>query len=180
MADLGVRRGDIGHSYGDPDRRCKRAARDDANGLAGGENHIAGAGRAARVQPQADEALLGVCEFRRDDGFADELFGQLNITSLRRTHRCAFQRKFMTIERVPHLQPECVACAQAGWFDRAAGRTVGVITSGSLAPSVGTAVALAYVDCAQTSHKLEVQSRGAVLPATVVTLPFYTAGTARG
>ena len=62
-----------------------------------------------------------------------------------------------------------------------AGRTVGVVTSGSVAPSLGVAVAMAYVDaaCAAPGTTLDVQSRGTALPATVVELPFYSGGTAR-
>lgn len=71
--------------------------------------------------------------------------------------------------------------ARAGDVVRAVDQPVGVITSGSFAPSVGVAVALAYVDAvhAQVGQPLGLQVRGAVLPATVTTLPFYTAGTAR-
>ena len=62
-----------------------------------------------------------------------------------------------------------------------AGRTIGTVTSGSVAPSLGVAVAMAYVDaaCAAPGTQLDVQSRGTALPATVVDLPFYAGGTAR-
>jgi len=62
------------------------------------------------------------------------------------------------------------------------GQEVGDVTSGSLAPSLGTAVALAYVDkeyCAPGTS-LEVAVRGQRLPARVVELPFYKEGSARG
>jgi aminomethyltransferase len=62
------------------------------------------------------------------------------------------------------------------------GKEVGEVTSGSLAPSIGIAVALAYVDaslCAPGT-KLEIAvAGGKTLPATVVELPFYKNGTAR-
>jgi aminomethyltransferase len=61
------------------------------------------------------------------------------------------------------------------------GKTVGEITSGSLAPSLGCAVAMAYMDAAlcRAGQKLQIQSRGALLNATVVEMPFYKQGTAR-
>ena len=79
------------------------------------------------------------------------------------------------------LRLESRRAARAGEAVTLQGRTVGTITSGSLAPSVGVAVAMAYVDVAQApmGGKLDVVSRGAVLPATVVDVPFYTGGTAR-
>lgn len=60
-------------------------------------------------------------------------------------------------------------------------RVVGEVTSGSLAPSLNTAVALAYVDAALTApgSALEIDVRGTRLPGAVVTLPFYKDGTAR-
>ncbi|MBP7274676.1 MAG: glycine cleavage system aminomethyltransferase GcvT [Kiritimatiellae bacterium] len=60
-------------------------------------------------------------------------------------------------------------------------REVGVVTSGSLAPSIGVAVALAYVDDAFTKDgtAVEVQCRGARLAARVSPPPFYGRGTAR-
>lgn len=61
------------------------------------------------------------------------------------------------------------------------GRAVGAVTSGSLAPSLGVAVALAYVETplAEPGTALSVESRGSPLPAAVTSLPFYMAGTAR-
>lgn len=60
-------------------------------------------------------------------------------------------------------------------------QAVGEVTSGSLAPSLNTAVALAYVDTEHTAHgtKLEIESRGARSSAEVVMLPFYQDGSAR-
>ncbi|MCX7007137.1 MAG: glycine cleavage system protein T, partial [Kiritimatiellaeota bacterium] len=79
------------------------------------------------------------------------------------------------------LRLESKRAARNGDAVVTAGRTVGVVTSGSIAPSLGIAVAMAYVDaaCAAAGTKLDVQSRGAALPATVVALPFYPGGTAR-
>lgn len=62
------------------------------------------------------------------------------------------------------------------------GREVGEITSGSVAPSLGVAVAMAFVvpECAEEGQTLQVDIRGKQFPATVVQLPFYKEGTARG
>jgi|APTNR8051073442_1049403.scaffolds.fasta_scaffold00086_25 aminomethyltransferase len=58
---------------------------------------------------------------------------------------------------------------------------VGEITSGSLGPSLGVAVALAYVraDRCASGTALEVECHGKRLPARVVEVPFYKDGTAR-
>lgn len=60
-------------------------------------------------------------------------------------------------------------------------KVVGEITSGSIAPSLGIAVAMAYVDKAltQPGQRLEIDVHGKMLSATVVDLPFYKSGTAR-
>ncbi|MDF7823518.1 glycine cleavage system aminomethyltransferase GcvT [Pontiellaceae bacterium B12227] len=58
---------------------------------------------------------------------------------------------------------------------------VGEVTSGSLAPSLGVAVAMAYVksDVSKVGNTLEVEIRGKRFPAEIVELPFYKNGTAR-
>jgi aminomethyltransferase len=58
---------------------------------------------------------------------------------------------------------------------------VGVVTSGSFAPSVGTAVALAYVakEHMQVGTQMQIDTGRARLDGRVVTLPFYAGGTAR-
>jgi aminomethyltransferase len=58
---------------------------------------------------------------------------------------------------------------------------VGEVTSGSAAPSLGAAVAVAYVAAAfvEEGRELQVEIRGRTYPATVVARPFYTDGTAR-
>ncbi len=62
------------------------------------------------------------------------------------------------------------------------GLETGEVTSGSVSPSLGKAVALALVkaDCATIGTVLEVEIRGKQFPATGVDLPFYKEGTARG
>jgi aminomethyltransferase len=61
------------------------------------------------------------------------------------------------------------------------GEVVGEITSGSIAPSLGVAVAMAYVDKSHTQpgQRLEIDVHGKPLSATVVEMPFYKNGTAR-
>ena len=60
------------------------------------------------------------------------------------------------------------------------GEVVGVVTSGSFAPSVGNCVALAYV-AAEKADAAEylVRAAKAELPAKAAPLPFYPGGTAR-
>lgn len=55
------------------------------------------------------------------------------------------------------------------------GETVGEVTSGTLAPTVGKAIALAYVPKAlsKPGQALEIEIRGKTHPATVVKKPFY-------
>lgn len=61
-----------------------------------------------------------------------------------------------------------------------AGQEVGVVTSGSFAPSLGYAVALAYIDKAFAGQdKYIIQADRTQLEGTRVDLPFYKDGTAR-
>ena len=59
---------------------------------------------------------------------------------------------------------------------------IGAITSGSVAPSLGLAVAMAFVtaEYAVCGANLDVEIRGKRIVAEVVALPFYEHGTARG
>ncbi len=60
------------------------------------------------------------------------------------------------------------------------GEAVGTVTSGSFAPSVGAAVALAYVRAEAAGEPAYViKAAKTELPAKPATLPFYTEGTAR-
>ena len=63
-----------------------------------------------------------------------------------------------------------------------AGIEVGEVTSGSLAPSLGVAVAMAFVetDFTEPGRELQIKIRGKHFPAVVVELPFFKKGTARG
>ncbi|MBN2163473.1 MAG: glycine cleavage system aminomethyltransferase GcvT [Pontiellaceae bacterium] len=62
-----------------------------------------------------------------------------------------------------------------------AGHEIGAVCSGSLAPSLGVAVSMAFVkpECALVGTMLDVEIRGKQFPAEVVSLPFYTDGSAR-
>ena len=61
------------------------------------------------------------------------------------------------------------------------GAEIGQVTSGSVSPSLGKAVALAFVKAAHAAigTVLDVEIRGKLFPAKVVELPFYKNGTAR-
>jgi aminomethyltransferase len=68
------------------------------------------------------------------------------------------------------------AAAREGYRVLRAGRRVGEIRSGSIAPSLGNkniATALVAADAAATGTQLEVEIRGTAHEATVVPLPFY-------
>jgi glycine cleavage system T protein (aminomethyltransferase) len=62
------------------------------------------------------------------------------------------------------------------------GAPVGVMTSGSFAPSLGCAVALGYVppELADEGTSLAAEIRGRAVPGRIVAAPFYHNGTARG
>jgi aminomethyltransferase len=55
-------------------------------------------------------------------------------------------------------------------------REVGEVTSGALSPSLGHPIAMAYVDpeLAEPGTELELDIRGSRIPASVVSLPFYS------
>jgi aminomethyltransferase len=60
------------------------------------------------------------------------------------------------------------------------GAEIGIVTSGSFAPSLGHAVALGYVDAAFSEPGMQVISQGRVaLHGRVDRIPFYPGGTAR-
>ncbi len=64
--------------------------------------------------------------------------------------------------------------ARAGHPVLAGDREVGVVTSGVLSPTLGTPVAMAYVDQDAADADLAVDVRGTRLPVRTVPLPFYS------
>ena len=73
------------------------------------------------------------------------------------------------------LKLEGRAIARHGYPVLRDGQSVGVITSGTWSPTLGEAIALAYVpsDAAKLGTALEVEIRGKAAPALVVKRPFY-------
>jgi aminomethyltransferase len=57
------------------------------------------------------------------------------------------------------------------------GQQIGIVTSGTMSPTLGRAIALAYVpmEFAKIGQEVEVEIRGKLHPATVVKKPFYRA-----
>jgi len=68
-----------------------------------------------------------------------------------------------------------------GYTVRADGSDVGVVTSGTVSPSLGYGVAMAFVppDLAKADTQLQVDVRGKLLQAVVQRPPFYTQGSIR-
>ena len=73
------------------------------------------------------------------------------------------------------LKLEGRAIARHGYPVLRDGQSVGVITSGTWSPTLGEAIALAYVpsDAAKLGTELAVEIRGKAAPALVVKRPFY-------
>jgi len=77
--------------------------------------------------------------------------------------------------RLVGLQMTSRHIARHGYPVLADGEVVGEVTSGTLAPTLGKAIALAYVplNLAKIGQSLEVEIRGKAYPAVVVKKPFY-------
>lgn len=77
--------------------------------------------------------------------------------------------------RLVGLQMQGRNIARHGYPVMQAGEPVGVVTSGTLSPTLGTAIALAYVPAAlaKPGQTVEVEIRGKQHPAIVVKKPFY-------
>jgi aminomethyltransferase len=73
------------------------------------------------------------------------------------------------------LELEGKRIAREGAAVLSGGKEVGRVTSGTLSPTLGTVIAMAYVDPAWTAvgTACEVDIRGQPTPARVVSLPFY-------
>jgi aminomethyltransferase len=85
------------------------------------------------------------------------------------------------VERLVGLKFDSRRAAREGDKVYTDGTAVGVVSSGSVAPSLGVAVAMAFVKSgiAETGCALEIEIRGKLYSAEVVDLPFYKDGTAR-
>jgi aminomethyltransferase len=77
--------------------------------------------------------------------------------------------------RLVGLQMQGRNIARHGYQVLSAGKVVGEVTSGTLSPTLGYPVALAYVptQLSQLGQQLEVEIRGKTYPAVVVKRPFY-------
>ena len=77
--------------------------------------------------------------------------------------------------RLVGLQMEGRHIARHGYRVLFEGEAVGEVTSGTLAPTVGKAIALAYVpkSLGKVGQQLEIEIRGKTYPAKVVKKPFY-------
>jgi aminomethyltransferase len=67
--------------------------------------------------------------------------------------------------------------ARHGYQVLSEGKVVGEITSGTLSPTLGYPIALAYIPTplSQPGQTLDVEIRGKTYPAVVVKKPFYRA-----
>lgn len=65
--------------------------------------------------------------------------------------------------------------ARHGYQILSAGKVVGEVTSGTLSPTLGYPISLAYVptELGSVGQQLEVEIRGKAYPAVVVKRPFY-------
>jgi len=80
------------------------------------------------------------------------------------------------------LLPEGKAIAREGSEIALGGKVIGKITSGGFAPSLGRAVAMGYVERAQSANgtKVELVVRGKPVPAEIVPMPFVKHAYYRG
>ncbi|WP_228060141.1 glycine cleavage system aminomethyltransferase GcvT [Plectonema radiosum] len=86
------------------------------------------------------------------------------------------QQKATGVQRkLVGLQMQGRNIARHGYPVLSAGQKVGEITSGTLSPTLGYPIALAYVpaELASVGNQLEVEIRGKIYPATIVKRPFY-------
>ena len=85
------------------------------------------------------------------------------------------QKQNGVTRRLVGLQMTGRAIARHGYPVFYEGKAVGEVTSGTQSPTLGQAIALAYVPTplAKVGQSLEVEIRGKLYPATVVKRPFY-------
>lgn len=149
--------------------------------LAGGEIMPAGLGARDTLRLEMGYALYGH-ELNLDRTPAGASRGRYIQLTKDFIGKAAVETELMQSRQVlGGLRLESKRAARNGDTVATADRTVGIVTSGSVAPSLGVAVAMAYVDAtyAAIGTKLNILSRGIALPATVVEFPFYAGGTAR-
>jgi aminomethyltransferase len=74
------------------------------------------------------------------------------------------------------LQSEGKRSGRADYAIHSNGRTIGTVTSGALSPTLGYPIAFALVepDFAEIGAVVDIDVRGTAIPATVVSLPFYS------
>jgi len=84
--------------------------------------------------------------------------------------------------RLVGLELRAPGIARQGYAVLADGARVGVVTSGTQSPTLGRAIALAYVDAAYAAvgASVAVDIRGRTVPAQVVPTPFYKRPQRRG
>lgn len=89
------------------------------------------------------------------------------------------QKQAGVTRRLVGLQLEGRNIARHDYPVKHGGETVGTVTSGTLSPTLGYPIALAYVPptLAKVGQTLGVEIRGNVFPATVVKRPFYKRST---
>jgi aminomethyltransferase len=74
------------------------------------------------------------------------------------------------------LQSDGKRAGRADYAVHSNGRTIGTVTSGALSPTLGYPIAFALVepDFAELGTVVDIDVRGTAIPATVVSLPFYS------
>jgi aminomethyltransferase len=74
------------------------------------------------------------------------------------------------------LQSDGKRAGRADYAVQSNGRTIGTVTSGALSPTLGYPIAFALVepDFAELGTVVDIDVRGTAIPATVVSLPFYS------
>lgn len=85
------------------------------------------------------------------------------------------QKQVGVQRRLVGLQMQGRNIARHGYPVLHEGKTVGVVTSGTLSPTLGVAIALAYVppELAKPGQAMEVEIRGKSFPGAIVKKPFY-------
>jgi aminomethyltransferase len=89
------------------------------------------------------------------------------------------QKKAGVEKRLVGLEMQGRHIARHGYLVKYEGQVVGEVTSGTLSPTLGKAIALAYVpsQLSKVGQQVEVEIRGKTYPAVVVKKPFYRSPT---